>query len=240
MNNLTYQSNNYENEINLADIIKVLNKYKIFIILLVIMAVLFTFFSTMRMPKQYQATATILPLESTNGMNSLMNKFSFAAFGFGRGDSQGGIFSTLLKTRSLAKNVIEEMDLLKIIYKNKWDKKNNNWINGFSPSIDTQATSLSSSITVKSGFGGALEITVVNSDPKLASDIANTYVEQLGVYIIQNSLNISFKKLDPAIPPQKPFSPNIKKNVISSAVVSFVVGCVLSFLLNYFREIQKK
>ena len=235
-----------DSEINLLDILKILTKYKFFILLIVIVSTSITFFLISQKPKLYKASATILQTDavtsSMGGLRSLLNSFSIIGGGssLGRGGDQGGVLGALIKSRVLAKSVIEETNLLRVVHKKQWDKNRQNWMKGYAPKLEEDAIELYSAVELTSSTGGVLEITVIYDDPQLAALLANTYVKKLAEYISQNSLNVSFKELDPAFVPTKPIDSNIKQNILSSVLFSFVIGSILSFLINYFVEFLNK
>lgn len=234
----------FDSEINLIDIVKVVNKYKFLIIALVIISTSITFFSISRKPKMYKASATILQtdagMNSMGGLTSLLNSFSIIGGGSGGSGDQGGVLGALIKSRVLAKSVIEDTNLLRVIHKKEWDNNRQNWVEGFTPKLEEEAIELYSVVELTSSTGGVLGITVTYNNPQLAALIANTYVKKLAEYISQNSLNVSFKELDSALIPTRPVDLNIKGKVLFSGFISFVVGTIFSLLINYIREFSNK
>lgn len=226
-----------QNEITLADIIKVLIKYKNLILSLVLISVLAAAVLSFFTPKEYKATATILPAQGSMGSDLLgaLSGITFGSEGFGGGGN--GQLIAVLKSQVLAKTVIEDLGLLKVIYKKYWDENTQNWKKDFVPSVDKGARYLSSNLEVKSGKNtGSLEIIFSNEDPQIAAAIVNSYVKKLSEFLIQNSIKISFRPLDPAIPPDAPYKPKIKQNILLAGLASVFIGIMLAFFLNYLKN----
>jgi len=214
-----------QDEITLSDIIKIITKFKRLIGGLIaasiIFALLFSLFST----KQYKASATILPLESSVGsLSQTLGALSGMA-----GNSSSGRLMAVLKSKTLAKNVINDLDLLKVIYKKYWDEKNLAWKEDFKPSLDDAAGVLIENFDVKTSKDGVLIISMVWDDPDLSAAIANAYVNKLSDFLNNRSLNISFQLVDPAVPPKNPFKPRLLLNTLLALTGSFFVGVVLAF-----------
>ncbi|OGC07787.1 hypothetical protein A2230_00290 [candidate division WOR-1 bacterium RIFOXYA2_FULL_36_21] len=225
-----------EGEISLSDIIRILNKYKFFILLVFVVAVTFIHFSAVRQPKMYKATATILTLgskeTSTGGFSNL---FSGTPFGFGGG--QGTALKSLLTSRVLAESVAKELDLLKALKKGQWDDKKHGWVGGVTPSLESVALDLIGMLNI-SQDGVVLNITVTGNDPILVTKIANAYVDKLGDFLAQRSLDISFQKLDSALSPNGPFNSDVKKSVMTAGIISFFGAVFLSFIIEYLVEFK--
>lgn len=222
-----------ENEINLADLIKVVRKYSKLIVAIVIIAICFSFLYSKAQPGKYQASATILPLDSSTG--SLASALSI--FGGSGPSASGARIIAVGKSRILAKSVIVELDLLKVIYKKRWDEATQNWKGNFTPSLEDAAGSISGQVEIKATKEGLLAVSFTWDEPELAARIANTYVDKLADFINNRSLNVTFQKVDQALPPSAPFNKNTKKNILMAGVGSLFVGVLLAFLVDYIKNI---
>lgn len=224
-----------EDEITLIDIIRVLNKYKRLIIGLIIVSLISAFIYSKVSPKEYKATATILPLESSTG--SLTSALGMLG---GGGASPGASrIIAVMKSKTLAKSVIENLDLLKVIYKKQWDVLTASWKKEFKPSLENAAASLAGGIEVKNTKEGVLSISIAWDDPETAAKIANAYVDKLGDFINNRSLGVTFQSVDPAVPPDKPFKPKLKLNLLLAGVASLFVGVMLAFSVEYFKCLKR-
>ncbi|OGC22573.1 hypothetical protein A2310_07400 [candidate division WOR-1 bacterium RIFOXYB2_FULL_37_13] len=206
-----------ENEINLIDIIKILNKYKWFIFVVVFIAITFSYITASKAPKQYQASATILILDSSGG--SLLPGLSF-----GGGSGSESKIKAILKSKVLAKSVINELNLLPVLF-----EKNQ--------TIEDAAAFLSGNVdgaTRKSD--GVFEINVILYKPNFAVKVANTYVDKLGDFLNNRSLGVNFQKMDAAGPGEAFSVTPLKKNLMVAFFISLILGSVLSFIFDYLKN----
>ena len=77
-----------------------------------------------------------------------------------------------------------------------------------------------------------LEIQVTNTDPVLATSIANTMAQEFSKAVIEIKKVDSVSIVDKAVTPDKPVKPNKKLNVL----IAFVVGLMASVGLVFFME----
>ncbi len=81
-----------------------------------------------------------------------------------------------------------------------------------------------------------LKISVESDDPAVAKAVADV-VGQKAIDYVEDLYEIyRMRLLDPAYTPRTPAKPNIKDNVVLAAVLGFVVGVGLAFLLHYMRS----
>lgn len=224
-----------ENEINLIDILKILNRYKYLILLIVIVSMSFTAIKGITTPKLYSATATILPIEGSMAGSNILQSLAEQTFGMGGGGLFGGGGSKLeaiIQSRTLANMVLPGLSLSRNLngLANKNDAKGE----------ESDMDAILGQLSVKSDRNGIVAITIIHSNPYLAAEIANMYIKKLGDFTAQRALNIAFQILDPATPNIHPINRNIKKNVMFSAGMSLIIGIVFSFVLNYLRELVPK
>ncbi len=161
-----------DDEINLLDYWRVLRKRGWMILGLVFVSVFGAgFYSYFVMPKIYESNATILgPKESGGGGASLAA--ALAASGAGQflggllpgGGSNRDIFIAILKSRTMAQELIEKFNL-KEYYKAKYT---GDAIRGLQGATDISVSK-----------EGVVSVRVEDTDPKMAADIANAYVTTL-------------------------------------------------------------
>jgi len=160
-----------DEEINLLDYLRVVNKYKRLIIILCVGSVLITMIVSLMMPKIYESTASILsPLEETGGRMSLVGlpelQSAMSIIGIGKSNATD-IFMAILKSRNMTDAVIKRFNLL-TVYKVKL--------------IETARLRLKNAVKISVGKKNELiNITVEDTDPKRAAEIANFYVSNLDV-----------------------------------------------------------
>jgi len=154
-----------EEEISLVDLIKVLRKRRIYIITLFILAVFGAYLFSKVIPKTYSAKAVILlPAEGTSGISTQplqsLPITNIAGLGGGRGEN----YTAILKSRSAAEYVVEELGLEEE-YK--------------ADSLQQAISTLQESVKISDTKENTIEISAEAKDPELAADIANTYISAL-------------------------------------------------------------
>lgn len=84
-----------------------------------------------------------------------------------------------------------------------------------------------------------LEIQVTNTDPVLASSIANTMAQEFSKAVIEIKKVDSVSIVDTAVTPESPVKPNKRLNVLIALVVGLMASVGLVFLLEYFDNTLK-
>jgi uncharacterized protein involved in exopolysaccharide biosynthesis len=178
-----------DDEINLLDYWRVLMKrWKIIAGIFAISVVTATIIS-LRMTPIYQAVTTIMPVESSGGrLSSTLQSLSSLPFVGGMIPGIGGASATklvtVLNSRTLAEDIIQTFDLMKVIFEVKEEK----------PSTLQDATrSLMSMKKIDDTKVGVISISVEYKDPKIAADIANHYTTVLQKFINKNTLSMAKK-----------------------------------------------
>jgi len=157
-------------EINLLDYWRVIWKYKWVIGGLCFVSVIAALIFSLLSPKIYESTATVLTPKEGGGGNLLS-----ALGATGLGQQIAGIsipsftpnrdlFISLLKSRLLAKDVVERFNL-----KERYQAR----------TLEEAIESAKSIPKVSQTKEGVIEIKVEDTDPKMAADIANFYLELL-------------------------------------------------------------
>lgn len=177
-----------EEEINLIDYVKLLWKYKFITIIICVLIVTGTvvkllFFTT----DVYESSASIMPLKSSGGSSTLAALQGMVPSGFlpsQSGRSDIGRFVNILKSRTLAESVIEdvELDLVNRLYEEVPEDERperQKIVNGLRTGIMEISDTKDGLIMVK---------VKVAEKPQLAADISNKYVEFLAGYLKKNTL----------------------------------------------------
>lgn len=165
--------------INLLDYLEVLAKnWRMIIITVVIAAVLSVIYST-RLPNIYTATTLILPpQQESSGMLSMLmgggGMGGMAADLLGKG-STSDMYVSILNSNAVSDKIIDRFKLMDL-YKQKYRVNTYNLLDG---KVDITAGKK----------GSIIAISVDDKDPKLAADIANAYVDELGDLLVK--LNIT-------------------------------------------------
>lgn len=121
-------------------------------------------------------------------------------------------FTILAKSRPVIENVIEELDL------------------------DMSYGQLASKVVVENPSGTMiLKITVTDTEPEMAKEIANTLTDATATRIA-DVMNVDKPNIvEEAVTPQYPVSPNLKKNVMLGGVIgaALIIGIlVLLYLMD--------
>jgi uncharacterized protein involved in exopolysaccharide biosynthesis len=159
-----------EDEINLADYLRVISKHRRMIFWICTITVITTAIVSMLLPKMYAATVSVVP------PIDILQKESSMAGGLGAAKSSmlrqvmdvgsiSDMYVGILRSRSVAGAIIERFDLDKV-YKVK---------HGFFAVRQI----LKSRMSIKVGDEGIVTITVEDRDPCRAANLANAYVEEL-------------------------------------------------------------
>src|SRR5574337_1036977 len=157
-----------DDEINLLDYWRVLRKRGWMILGLIFVSV-FTagFLSYFVMTKIYESKVTILPPKESGGGGAGLAA-ALAASGAGQflgglipgGGGNRDVFIAILKSRTLAQDLVDRFNL-KEYYQAKF--------------TDDAIKALQGATDISVSKEGVISVTVVDKDPKLAADIANTY-----------------------------------------------------------------
>jgi len=167
-----------EHEINLIDILNVLVKRKLMIFCITAAAVLFSVSFVLMSKNVYTAMAKILPpqKEGGSGISALLSQAGWLAAlstGAGLGGS-GELYVGILKSRSVADDVIKKLDLsVKLKAKNS----------------DIARIKLAKKVKIQADKSGIITIMADDTDPQMAADLANSFVEQLGRTTVKMNLS---------------------------------------------------
>jgi uncharacterized protein involved in exopolysaccharide biosynthesis len=155
-----------EEEISLVDLINVILKRKTLIIAFFIVAVIGSYIFSKISPKVYSAKAVIL-LPQTQGTSistQLLQSLPVGGLIGGVSGSTSGSYLAILKSRSAAEYVVNKLRLDEV-YKSETKQQ----------AVDK----LQKAVKINDTKDNTIEITAEANNPKLAADIANTYINAL-------------------------------------------------------------
>ncbi len=184
-----------EDEIDLYELWLTIKKRKKIVlsilVVFVVGALLFAFLS----PKVYRSQTTIMPLggENEGGLASLIGSFVPVPTG-----QSGLTCEAVLNSRLLRERIVEDLNLLPVLFKDKWDSKNKKWIleNGEQPPTVMDGANalkglLSTSSDKKTG------VITINADfpedPVLAYKIANSAIKNLDKILNEKAFTLAKK-----------------------------------------------
>lgn len=196
-----------EEEVNLLDYWRVIQKRKKRIILITFLFTLLGVLSTFVMSKKYVATATLTPpTQSGGGGGGLAALASQASAIPGVGDMLSGMggagaqksaqLVNFLKSRTLTEQVIHQLNLMPIIFQKSWDAQTQSFKPGRGGSIPTleDAVAIMQKKIVKitdDKKTSLVKIQVTMKDPVMAAAVANRMLIELQDFIEKNSFTVA-------------------------------------------------
>lgn len=233
-----------DEEINLLEYWNVLWRRKYYLIALFIITVTATMFVSFQLPKFYKSDTIIITSGSeSGGLGAALSALPLAgAFGgLGGVQTPADKIMVVLKSRSIAEEVINRFDLLKVFYDKAWDQTSGTWKDPAKHPLMEDAVKMLTTNVAKFNKSkeGAITISVEWKDPKLAADIANFYVSALTGFLNQKSINVTIQVVDKAIPAERKYKPKIGLNMMLAGVTSMFIGVFIAFFLEYLSK-QKK
>ncbi len=200
MNNQTFEKGILKNSdlIDISELIELLinhYKYIIFITFGFTFLVSIYIFSQ---PNVYRSEALVTPVDGqSDSIQSFSSQFGGLTALAGIGNNKINSVDTniaILKSRVLIKGFIEEKNLMRSIFSENWDEKNNQWINGKIPNIDSAISKLQSAIQVID----KKQMKVVSidwTDPVLATQWCNEIVIYLNNHVRKQKIEEAEKSI---------------------------------------------
>lgn len=217
-----------ENEyINILYYLRILNKYKRQIGILMVVSAFIVLIGGLLTPKTYTSAVSFLfPSEepSISGLGGIGD-----IFGRSTSNPSKRIIIALVKSRRMSEDITERFfpDMFKAGGRKK-----------------AQAIRMVSHMVNIYEAGEAVRgiIEVKSSNPQLSADISNFCAANLDA--INEKVRITsdrpmVKVIDPAIPPIYPDSRNIKRNVLSAILLAAFGGSFLGFFREYFKRFYR-
>ena len=177
-----------EDEINLLDYWQVIRKRWRIIAGIFGVSVVTAAIVSLLMTPIYQAKATIMPVESSGGrLSGALQNLSSIPFVGGILPGSGGTSATklvaILNSRTLAEDIIQSFNLMKVIFEVKEEKP---------PTLQDAARSLMGMTKITDNKkDGVISISVEYKNPKIAADIANHYTTVLQKFLNENALSLT-------------------------------------------------
>lgn len=163
-----------ENEIDLYSFWLIIKKNRWLIIWLFVISVLAAMIISLLQPKTYRATASIFPLIETPNMGQPTTSMNAAGKNSPLPDaSDFGIFIAILKSRTMLDEIIDKFNLQEI-YKCKTKQ-------------DTRKL-LRKKTEINVSKEWVINISVIDTNPQRAADIANSYIVALDQLILNFSI----------------------------------------------------
>ncbi len=186
------------NEINLLDYWRVIWKRRKVILYLLLISVISTAVVSLLMTPIYQAKATLMPVESAQGrfsaaLGALQNiPFFGGAVGGALGKTATDKLVSILNSRTVTEEVIKKLDLVPIIFADKWDSQKGQWETKKPPTLQDATRALQNEIVkIADDRKGLISITAEYKNPKVAADIANEYTLALHHFLNVNAISLA-------------------------------------------------
>jgi len=175
-----------EDEINLLDYWRVIIKRWRIIALIFWASVIAAAIVSLLMTPIYQAKVTIMPIESSGGrLSSALRSLGSVPFVGGMlpsGGASANKLEAVLKSRTMAEDVIQSLDLIKILFEEPQDEP---------PSLQDAVRSLTGITKFADDKKGLISISVEYKDPGIAADIANQFTVALKRFLNENALSMA-------------------------------------------------
>jgi len=99
----------------------------------------------------------------------------------------------VLQSRTLAVDVLEHLDLLPILFVQKWDAEKQQWRTKPHPTLQDAVRALGARVSVTGSRQGLITIAVTHPDTVLAAAVANAYVDALHRALNENAFSLAKK-----------------------------------------------
>ena len=175
-----------EDEINLLDYWRVIRKRWKIIGVIFFTAVVVAAVVSLLMTPIYQAKATLMPIESSGSQVSAalrsLENLPFVG-GMVPGGASGDKMIAVLKSRTVAEDVIHTLDLINVLFEEPDPEE--------PPTLQDTVRALSDMTEITDDKKGLISIAVEHKDPQLVADIANQYTGALQRFLSENALSMA-------------------------------------------------
>lgn len=191
----------FDDEINLLDYWRVIKKRSKLIWVLCLFSIVTAAIFSLNTTPVYQAKATLMPVESSQGrisvaLGALQNlPFVGGAVGGALGKTASDKLISILNSRTVTENVIKTLDLTKVLFKEKGDWKKeimNFFLPQKPPTLQKTVELLQKGLVkISDDRKGLISISVEYKDPHLAADIANEYLNALQNFLSSTAISMA-------------------------------------------------
>jgi uncharacterized protein involved in exopolysaccharide biosynthesis len=185
--NIVYEN---EDEIDLLELAKTIWNGKKLIIIIVLICTIITAVMSLFMPNVYTAKAVLKPTSQTQvggRLSALAGQFGGLASlaGIAMPSSASSVeMVNLLKSNILKKEIIENNQLLPILFPKRWDKKNKTWKKPGVPKTWAGIRKLNGIVTINYNIkDDIIIISAEFNDPDMAAQIVNYFIIALSEHI---------------------------------------------------------
>ena len=195
--------------------------------------VIITMIGSLLSHKIYESTASILPPEdtmnsgNTSALSRLSSEYSSLLPGLAETSSPSDIINAMLKSDRMAQDIINNFNL-KERYKQKYRIY--------------MKRKLAKNTDISISKENVISITVLDTDPQIAADIANFYVsnlDKMNAELELSSSNPIVRILDVAYPAERKTKPRIKLNMFLAAFFSTTIFICYIFSKEYLKKLRE-
>jgi len=197
-----------EEEIDLREIFLIIRKRTKMIVIITLLATIISgIFSYFIATPVYKASTSLIVSRT---QSSALNNSQIQVQDIQTSRMLAATYSEFVKSRRVLQPVIERLRLPLTV-----DQLKN--------SVDVAAK----------GNTEIIEISVKNSDPRKAAEIANAIADSFVEYIVKIMNIDNVQVIDKAIPPTSKISPKTSLNIAVAAILGFMISVFIVFLLEY-------
>jgi uncharacterized protein involved in exopolysaccharide biosynthesis len=191
-----YQQYLGDEEINLLDYLVVLLKHKWLIFGIVFATGIAAIIISIRLPNIYRSEATIIPKQQEKSATSSALS-ALGAFG-GMAEKLAGLggggdldkFGVVLKSRELARSVVEKYEMMPELFEDRWNPLKKEWRQNPAPTIQDAYKILMSMLTVSQDRNAKIMIVKFDhQDPRFAKILVDRYLTELSELLRKETLS---------------------------------------------------
>jgi uncharacterized protein involved in exopolysaccharide biosynthesis len=186
---------NYDDEINLLEYVIVLLKYKWLIFGIVFATSVAAVIISLMLPNIYRSEATIIPRqqeksEISSALSALgaLGSMADELVGLGGGGDVDK-FEVVLKSRELARRVVERYKLMPELFEDEWDPLKKQWKENPAPTIQDAYERIKDMLTVS--IDRKTDVLIVkfdDEDPRFAKIMVDNYLTELSESLRKETL----------------------------------------------------
>jgi uncharacterized protein involved in exopolysaccharide biosynthesis len=230
-----------EQDVDILEYWHIIWSRRIMLVLLFTVSVLVTMIAGLLSPKYYRSETVIAPvMPEAGGLAAALSNLPLAGTLVGDSGFQkpADKIMIVLKSRTLAEQVVRKFDLLPTFYETKWDSEKKAWKDPEKHPFmqDAVMMLLDNVVDLKKSKEGIVTISVEWKDPVLAADIANYYVAALTEFIRDKAMNMTILVVDRAVPAERKSRPKIALNMALAGVASLFIGVFIAFFLTSLQK----
>jgi len=211
----------YDDEVDLMEYVKVIYKYRVMVIALVFGSMLWVGVSILTRPSMYEAWTSVFPIETEYNLDRIGGIERPAI-------SRTNLIISILESRTMADRVIDQLDLKKI-----WGK----------PLMTDARDALHRASKVIIEKNGIIKLSVLTPDPEFSAKIANACIDNLDYFNDELKLGAQRKivqVVDRAVVPENRMPRGTVKKVFLAGITSFMFSLFLAFFVDFFQDGIKK